>query len=117
MAIFIAWLTVRKVPSLDIIEDMPAKEQAWRDVGWRQIILYTAYSNIMVFLLYFYMQYVRQVVEAGMGLFILFSQSILFEQVMTSMFLRKTVLTREQHWATIESRNCIPKVSGQFSIT
>ena len=80
LAILTVWVTVKKVPSFDMIEDMPANEQAWREVGWRQAVLYTTYSSIMLFILYYYRGfYFYLVVDTAMGLVTLFLQSVLFE--------------------------------------
>ena len=72
VAVLVNWVTIRKFPQLDVIEEMPESEQARREVGWKQAVLFVLYASLMLFLLYYFIDYIKQVIEACMSFALLF---------------------------------------------
>ena len=63
--------------------------------------MFTVFASCMLFTLYFFLDYVKDIAEAYIGFSTTFSLSLLVEQVLTILVLRKTgIKKREDHWAT-----------------
>ena len=63
--------------------------------------MFTVFASLMLFTLYIFLEYVKDIIEAYIGFSTTFSLSLLIEQVLTILVLKRTgIKKRDDHWAT-----------------